>query len=158
MPKLKQYVGLEVSLEETSIAVIDEPDNLVWRGSGDWLPDRLRSRFVQREAHASSKPRRWLQASTPRIVVGVRSLRLISDGNARSTLGRHSEPLHPLPREAIFLAAPPYHVAAESADILGTSVVTAARSGSRCPKTLVALCRNEMLRVPILYEIFGAHL
>ena len=33
MPNLKQYVGLDVSLAETSIAVIDEADKVVWRGS-----------------------------------------------------------------------------------------------------------------------------
>jgi hypothetical protein len=32
MPKMKQYVGLDVSLAETSIAIIDEKDRVVWRG------------------------------------------------------------------------------------------------------------------------------
>jgi predicted NBD/HSP70 family sugar kinase len=32
MPKLKLYIGLDVSLKETSVAVIDENDKLVWRG------------------------------------------------------------------------------------------------------------------------------
>jgi len=32
MPKLKQYVGLDVSLKETSVAVIGENDRFVWRG------------------------------------------------------------------------------------------------------------------------------
>jgi transposase len=41
MPKLKQYVGLDVSLEETSIAVIDENDNLVWRGSVASTPEAI---------------------------------------------------------------------------------------------------------------------
>ena len=31
-PMSKQYVGLDVSLAETSIAVIDENDKVVWRG------------------------------------------------------------------------------------------------------------------------------
>jgi hypothetical protein len=31
MPKLKQYVGLDVSLKETSIAAIDENDKLYHR-------------------------------------------------------------------------------------------------------------------------------
>jgi hypothetical protein len=33
MRKLKQYVGLDARLKETSIAVIDENDRLIWRGS-----------------------------------------------------------------------------------------------------------------------------
>jgi hypothetical protein len=41
MPKLKQYVGLDVSLKETSIAVIDENDKLVWRGSVLSTPEAI---------------------------------------------------------------------------------------------------------------------
>ena len=41
MPKLKQYVGLDVSLKETSIAVIDENDKLVWRGSVPSTPEAI---------------------------------------------------------------------------------------------------------------------
>ena len=41
MPKLKQYVGLDVSLAETSIAVIDENDKLVWRGSVASTPEAI---------------------------------------------------------------------------------------------------------------------
>ena len=41
MPKLKQYVGLDVSLKETSIAVIDENDKLVWRGSVASTPEAI---------------------------------------------------------------------------------------------------------------------
>jgi len=41
MPKLKQYVGLDVSLKETSIAVIDENDRLVWRGSVPSTPEAI---------------------------------------------------------------------------------------------------------------------
>ena len=41
MPKLKQYVGLDVSLKETSIAVIDENDKLVWRGSVPSTPEGI---------------------------------------------------------------------------------------------------------------------
>ena len=32
MSKSNQYVGLDVSLKETSIAAIDEADKIVWRG------------------------------------------------------------------------------------------------------------------------------
>ena len=41
MPKLKQYVGLDVSLEETSIEVIDENDKLAWRGSVASTPEAI---------------------------------------------------------------------------------------------------------------------
>ena len=41
MPKLKQYVGLDVSLKETSIAVIDENDRVVWRGSVASTPEAI---------------------------------------------------------------------------------------------------------------------
>src|SRR5262252_6195216 len=41
MLKLKQYVGLDVSLKETSIAVIDENDKLVWRGSVASTPEAI---------------------------------------------------------------------------------------------------------------------
>lgn len=41
MPKLKQYVGLDVSLKETSIAVIDETDRVVWRGSVASTPETI---------------------------------------------------------------------------------------------------------------------
>ena len=41
MPELKQYVGLDVSLKETSIAVIDENDKLVWRGSVPSTPEAI---------------------------------------------------------------------------------------------------------------------
>jgi len=41
MSKLKQYVGLDVSLKETSVAVIDENDKLVWRGSAASTPEAI---------------------------------------------------------------------------------------------------------------------
>ena len=40
MSKSNQYVGLDVSLKETSIAVIDEADKIVWRGRADSTPLR----------------------------------------------------------------------------------------------------------------------
>ena len=41
MPKLKQFVGLDVSLAETSIAVIDETDKVVWRGVVASTPEAI---------------------------------------------------------------------------------------------------------------------
>jgi hypothetical protein len=35
MSKSNQYVGLDVSLKETSICVIDDADKIVWRGRVD---------------------------------------------------------------------------------------------------------------------------
>src|SRR5499427_6624534 len=52
MPKLKQYVGLDVSLEETSIAVIDESDNLVWRGSVASTPEAIAVALRKHEPRA----------------------------------------------------------------------------------------------------------
>jgi hypothetical protein len=40
MPKAKQYVGPDVSLKETTIAVIDENDK-VWRGSVASTPEAI---------------------------------------------------------------------------------------------------------------------
>ena len=41
MPHPKQYVGLDVSLKETSIAVIDESDKVVWRGRIASTPEAI---------------------------------------------------------------------------------------------------------------------
>ena len=41
MSKLKQYVGLDVSLRETSVAVIGDSDRLVWRGSVVSTPEAI---------------------------------------------------------------------------------------------------------------------
>lgn len=41
MSKSNQYVGLDVSLKETSIAVIDEADKIVWRGRVDSTPEAI---------------------------------------------------------------------------------------------------------------------
>ena len=40
-PMSKQYVGLDVSLAETSIAVIDENDKVVWRGKVASTPEAI---------------------------------------------------------------------------------------------------------------------
>jgi transposase len=54
MPKLKQYVGLDVSLKETSIAVIDENDKLIWRGSVASTPDAI-AEALRRHAHRAER-------------------------------------------------------------------------------------------------------
>lgn len=41
MSNLKQYVGLDVSLAETSIVVIDDGDRVLWRGSTASTPDAI---------------------------------------------------------------------------------------------------------------------
>ena len=41
MSKRSQYVGLDVSLKETSIAVIDEADKVVWRGRVASTPEAI---------------------------------------------------------------------------------------------------------------------
>ena len=52
MSKLKQYVGLDVSLKETSVAVIGENDRLAWRGS------RLNPRGYCRRLEKACRARR----------------------------------------------------------------------------------------------------
>ena len=58
MPKLKQYVGLDVSLRETSIAVIDENDKVVWRGSVASTPEAIAEALSR---HASRAERIGLE-------------------------------------------------------------------------------------------------
>lgn len=41
MSKCKQYVGLDVSLSETSIVVIDDADRVLWRGSTPSTPEAI---------------------------------------------------------------------------------------------------------------------
>src|SRR5271166_1178030 len=52
MSKLKQYVGLDVSLKETSVAVIDENDRLVWRGSVASTPEAIADALRKHAARA----------------------------------------------------------------------------------------------------------
>ena len=59
MPKLKQYVGLDVSLKETSVAVIGENDRLVWRGSVASTPEAIADALRK---HASRAERIGLEA------------------------------------------------------------------------------------------------
>jgi transposase len=51
---LKQYVGLDVSLDVTSIAVVDENDKVVWRGSVVSTPDAI-AEVVQKYAKRADR-------------------------------------------------------------------------------------------------------
>jgi len=52
MSKSNQYVGLDVSLKETSICVIDDADKIVWRGRVDSTPEAIASAVKQHAPHA----------------------------------------------------------------------------------------------------------
>jgi transposase len=52
MPKLKLYIGLDVSLKETSVAVIDENDKLVWRGRVASTPEAIADALKKHAARA----------------------------------------------------------------------------------------------------------
>ena len=52
MSQLNQYVGLEVSLKETSISVIDEADKTIWRGRSMSTPDDIAEKLIARAPHA----------------------------------------------------------------------------------------------------------
>ena len=48
MSQLNQYVGLDVSLKETSISVIDEADKTIWRGRSMSTPDDIAEKVLAR--------------------------------------------------------------------------------------------------------------
>src|SRR6516225_10548545 len=52
MSKSNQYVGLDVSLKETSICVIDDAEKIVWRGQVDTTPEAIVSAVTQHAPHA----------------------------------------------------------------------------------------------------------
>ncbi len=52
MSQLKQYVGLDVSLKETSISVVDEADRTIWRGRSQSTPDDIAEKLSARAPHA----------------------------------------------------------------------------------------------------------
>ena len=52
MSQSKQYVGLDVSLKETSICVINDADKIVWRGKVESTPEGIASAIKQRFALA----------------------------------------------------------------------------------------------------------
>lgn len=49
---MKQYVGLDVSLEETKIHVLDEAGTRVWRGKCASHPDAIEAAIRQHAPHA----------------------------------------------------------------------------------------------------------
>lgn len=52
MSKIKHYVGLDVSLKETSICVINEDDLIVWRGKTCSTPEAIANALSEHAAHA----------------------------------------------------------------------------------------------------------
>src|SRR5215831_4134719 len=52
MSQSKHYVGLDVSLKETSICVIDDADKIVWRGQVESTPEAIASAIKQHTTHA----------------------------------------------------------------------------------------------------------
>jgi transposase len=53
MSQNNEYVGLDVSLKETSICVIDDADKIVWRGQVDSTPEAIGSSVKQRAPRSS---------------------------------------------------------------------------------------------------------
>ena len=83
MSKGNQYVGLDVSLKETSICVIDDADKIVWRGRVNTALEAIVSAVTQHAPHAvrigleSGQLSNWLfhglkQAGLPVICVDAR--------------------------------------------------------------------------------------
>ena len=52
MSQSRQYVGLDVSLKETSICVIDDVGKIVWRGRTESTPEAIASAVKQHAPHA----------------------------------------------------------------------------------------------------------
>ena len=52
MSQNNEYVGLDVSLKETSICVIDDADKIVWRGRVDSTPEAIASAVKEHAPHA----------------------------------------------------------------------------------------------------------
>ena len=48
----QHYVGLDVSLKETSISVIDDADKTIWRGRSASTPDDVAEKLLARAPHA----------------------------------------------------------------------------------------------------------
>lgn len=81
-----QYIGLDVSLKETSICVIDEENTVIWRGQVDTTPEAIASALKRRAPHAvrigleSGQLSNWLylalkKAGLPVICVDARHAR-----------------------------------------------------------------------------------
>ena len=52
MSKSSQYVGLDVSLKETSICIIDDAGKIVWRGRVDSTPEAIATAVKQHAPNA----------------------------------------------------------------------------------------------------------
>ena len=52
MSQQTRYGGLEVSLKETSIAVVDETDKRIWRGRAASTPDDIAAKLLARAPRA----------------------------------------------------------------------------------------------------------
>jgi transposase len=48
---IPQYVGLDVSLKETSICVVDEAGKVVWRGRTDSTPEAIAAAIKRHARH-----------------------------------------------------------------------------------------------------------
>src|SRR5215468_11680086 len=83
MSKGNQYVGLDVSLKQTSICVIDDADKILWRGQVDTTPEAIVSAVTHNAPHAvrigleSGQLSNWLfhglkQAGLPVICIDAR--------------------------------------------------------------------------------------
>jgi hypothetical protein len=59
------YVGLDVSLETTSICVINDAGAIIWRGKCRSDPDTITAIVQLREACRSGRQRRWRGAHLP---------------------------------------------------------------------------------------------
>ena len=53
MSKINQYVGLDVSLKETSICVIDDAGKIVWHGRTDTTPEAIAAAVKRHAPHAA---------------------------------------------------------------------------------------------------------
>src|SRR5258707_3479940 len=96
MSKSSQYVGLDVSLKETSICIIDDAGKIVWRGRVDSTPEAIATAMKQHAPNAvrtgleSGQLSRWLfhelkEADFPLICVAARPAKAPLSLNATQT-------------------------------------------------------------------------
>lgn len=55
---MKQYVGLDVSMEETNVCVLDDAGTVVFEGSTSSRPDALATLLHRRSMRSASPSRR----------------------------------------------------------------------------------------------------